>query len=204
MPDARHLAARPHERQPVGFIGGHQARVWERRSAGERCDAVRQQFAHFFGDEALSPTEVVEFNWSAEVWNRGARWPCSDRARSSTSERRSGSRWTGFTGRGRRRPRTGTGTWTALCARAGAPPRRCSQRCRRRLTEPDWGDNPMGGSRSTRDHSMHHEPRHQEPPQPPPRSRGRSAADQWPGHLRAGSAKRPPARLRARRVASLP
>ena len=55
----------------MGFIGGHEGRVWERRSAGERRDAVLQQFAHFFGDEALSPTEVVEFNWSAEVWNRG-------------------------------------------------------------------------------------------------------------------------------------
>jgi monoamine oxidase len=55
----------------MGFIGGHEARVWERRPAGERRDAVLQQFAHFFGDEALSPTEVVEFNWSAEVWNRG-------------------------------------------------------------------------------------------------------------------------------------
>lgn len=55
----------------MGFIGGHEARVWERRSATGRRDAVLQQFAHFFGDEALSPTEVVEFNWSAEVWNRG-------------------------------------------------------------------------------------------------------------------------------------
>jgi monoamine oxidase len=55
----------------MGFIGGHEARVWERRPAVERRDAVLQQFAHFFGDEALSPTEVVEFNWSAEVWNRG-------------------------------------------------------------------------------------------------------------------------------------
>ena len=55
----------------MGFIGGHEARVWERRPAGERRDAVLRQFAHFFGDEALSPREVVEFNWSTEVWNRG-------------------------------------------------------------------------------------------------------------------------------------
>jgi monoamine oxidase len=55
----------------MGFIGGHEARVWERREAGERRDAVLRQFAHFFGDEALSPTEVVEFNWSTEVWSRG-------------------------------------------------------------------------------------------------------------------------------------
>jgi monoamine oxidase len=55
----------------MGFIGGHEARVWEERSASSRRDAVLEQFAHFFGDEALSPREVVEFNWSAEVWNRG-------------------------------------------------------------------------------------------------------------------------------------
>jgi monoamine oxidase len=55
----------------MGFIGGHEARVWEERSATERRDAVLRQFAHFFGDEALSPSEVVEFNWSTEVWNRG-------------------------------------------------------------------------------------------------------------------------------------
>ena len=55
----------------MGFIGGHEARVWEQRSEASRRDAVLRQFAHFFGDEALSPREVVEFNWSTEVWNRG-------------------------------------------------------------------------------------------------------------------------------------
>jgi monoamine oxidase len=55
----------------MGFIGGHEARTWEERSARDRRDAVLAQFAHFFGDEALRPGEVVELNWSAEVWNRG-------------------------------------------------------------------------------------------------------------------------------------
>jgi monoamine oxidase len=55
----------------MGFIGGHEARVWEERSAASRRDTVLQQFAHFFGDEALTPSEVVEFNWSTEVWSRG-------------------------------------------------------------------------------------------------------------------------------------
>jgi monoamine oxidase len=55
----------------MGFIGGHQARDWEQRPAAGRRDAVLRQFAHFFGDEALSPQEVVEFNWSTEVWSRG-------------------------------------------------------------------------------------------------------------------------------------
>ena len=55
----------------MGFIGGHEARDWEQRSAASRRDAVLTQFAHFFGDEALNPRDVVEFNWSTEVWNRG-------------------------------------------------------------------------------------------------------------------------------------
>jgi monoamine oxidase len=55
----------------MGFIGGHEARVWEQRSTADRREAVLRQFARFFGDEALSPREVVEFNWSTEVWNRG-------------------------------------------------------------------------------------------------------------------------------------
>ena len=55
----------------MGFIGGHEARDWQERSAPSRRDAVLRQFAHFFGDEALSPREVIEFNWSTEVWSRG-------------------------------------------------------------------------------------------------------------------------------------
>src|SRR5207247_3960206 len=30
-----------------------------------------QNLANYFGNEALSPRQVVTFNWSAEVWNRG-------------------------------------------------------------------------------------------------------------------------------------
>jgi monoamine oxidase len=55
----------------MGFIGGHEARVWEDRPANERRDAVLQNFANYFGNEALNPRQVVEFNWSTEVWNRG-------------------------------------------------------------------------------------------------------------------------------------
>jgi monoamine oxidase len=55
----------------MGFIGGHEARVWEDRPADERRAAVLQNFATYFGNEALNPRQVVEFNWSAEVWNRG-------------------------------------------------------------------------------------------------------------------------------------
>jgi monoamine oxidase len=55
----------------MGFIGGHEARLWQERTAAERREAALRQFAHFFGDEALSPREVVEANWTTEVWSRG-------------------------------------------------------------------------------------------------------------------------------------
>jgi monoamine oxidase len=55
----------------MGFVGGHDARVWQDRPASELEDAALQNFADYFGPEALSPTSVVTFNWSTEVWNRG-------------------------------------------------------------------------------------------------------------------------------------
>jgi monoamine oxidase len=55
----------------MGFIGGSEARVWENRSADELRTAALQNLATYFGNEALAPREVVQFNWSAEVWNRG-------------------------------------------------------------------------------------------------------------------------------------
>ena len=55
----------------MGFIGGHDARVWENRSDAERRTAALQNLANYFGNEALDPGEIVEFNWSAEPWNRG-------------------------------------------------------------------------------------------------------------------------------------
>jgi monoamine oxidase len=55
----------------MGFVGGHDARVWEDRPANELRDAALQNLANYFGDEALSPQQVLTFNWSTEVWNRG-------------------------------------------------------------------------------------------------------------------------------------
>jgi monoamine oxidase len=55
----------------MGFIGGHEARVWDDRPEAERRAEVLRQFAHFFGEEALNPRDVVEMNWTAEVWTRG-------------------------------------------------------------------------------------------------------------------------------------
>jgi monoamine oxidase len=55
----------------MGFIGGHDARVWARRPAAERRQAVLDNLANYFGDAARSPRDYVEFDWSAEEWNRG-------------------------------------------------------------------------------------------------------------------------------------
>ncbi len=55
----------------MGFIGGHEARYWETRPAADLAAAALQNFATYFGSQALSPSEVVQFNWSAEKWNRG-------------------------------------------------------------------------------------------------------------------------------------
>jgi monoamine oxidase len=55
----------------MGFIGGHEARTWEDRPANELQDAALQNLANYFGSQALSPQQVLTFNWSTEVWNRG-------------------------------------------------------------------------------------------------------------------------------------
>jgi monoamine oxidase len=55
----------------MGFIGGHDARVWQSKPASERRAAALQNLADYFGAEARNPRQVVEFNWSREVWNRG-------------------------------------------------------------------------------------------------------------------------------------
>jgi monoamine oxidase len=55
----------------MGFIGGHDARVWAQRPANELQDAALQNLANYFGSQALSPRSVLTFNWSTEVWNRG-------------------------------------------------------------------------------------------------------------------------------------
>ncbi len=55
----------------MGFIGGHEARTWGDRPAADRRAAALQNLADYFGSAALNPRDVVEFNWSAEPWNRG-------------------------------------------------------------------------------------------------------------------------------------
>ena len=55
----------------MGFIGGHDARVWQHRPASERRAAALQNLVNYFGAGARNPRQIVEFNWSTEVWNRG-------------------------------------------------------------------------------------------------------------------------------------
>ena len=55
----------------MGFIGGTEARVWENRPVDELRAAALQNLAAYFGNEALMPRDVVQFNWSTEIWNRG-------------------------------------------------------------------------------------------------------------------------------------
>jgi monoamine oxidase len=55
----------------LGFIEGTFARKWGRRPGAERRAAVLQNFATYFGDEALKPTAYIEHDWSNEAWTRG-------------------------------------------------------------------------------------------------------------------------------------
>src|SRR6185369_9820797 len=55
----------------MGFIGGHEARVWESQPTSARQAAALQNLAAYFGNAALSPIEIVEFSWAEEPWTRG-------------------------------------------------------------------------------------------------------------------------------------
>jgi monoamine oxidase len=55
----------------LGFLEGHEARVWGQRSAKERRAAVLGSFARYFGDAARSPKRYLEQNWAEEEWTRG-------------------------------------------------------------------------------------------------------------------------------------
>ncbi len=55
----------------LGFIEGHEARVWGRRSAADRKAAVLANFAKTMGPQASSPQQYVEMNWAQEPWTRG-------------------------------------------------------------------------------------------------------------------------------------
>jgi monoamine oxidase len=55
----------------LGFIEGAAAREYGPKPASERRTAVLNNFATYFGDDALKPTAYYEKNWSAEEWTRG-------------------------------------------------------------------------------------------------------------------------------------
>lgn len=54
-----------------GFVGGDRARAFSGLSAADRRQAVLNQFAGFFGSQALAATDYFETQWAAEEWTRG-------------------------------------------------------------------------------------------------------------------------------------
>jgi monoamine oxidase len=54
-----------------GFIGGHDARVWGRRSLRARRARVLEQLGQYFGDRARHPSGYFEKNWASDPWSRG-------------------------------------------------------------------------------------------------------------------------------------
>jgi len=55
----------------LAFVVGGPAKTWSTRSEADRKSAILAQLARMFGDEALSPTDYVEHDWSTEIWTRG-------------------------------------------------------------------------------------------------------------------------------------
>jgi monoamine oxidase len=53
------------------FTGGRAADRLARLPAAERRDQVLERFAQYVGDQALSPTQVIEHDWRSEKWTRG-------------------------------------------------------------------------------------------------------------------------------------
>jgi monoamine oxidase len=54
-----------------GFVGGDNARSYATMSPAARKSAVLNQFAKFFGSQALQATNFFETFWSADQWARG-------------------------------------------------------------------------------------------------------------------------------------
>ena len=55
----------------LGFIEGHDAREWARRSLADRRKAMLECFARYFGDKALNARQYVDMVWADERWSRG-------------------------------------------------------------------------------------------------------------------------------------
>jgi monoamine oxidase len=54
-----------------GFVGGDNARSYNAMSPADRQSAVLNQYAGWFGSEALNPQAYFDTIWSQEVWTRG-------------------------------------------------------------------------------------------------------------------------------------
>ena len=54
-----------------GFVGGDDCRSYATMSPGDRQKVVLNQYATFFGPQALKPTGFFETMWSGEEWTRG-------------------------------------------------------------------------------------------------------------------------------------
>lgn len=55
----------------LGFIEGQAARRWAGRSAADRRQAVLDNFAAFYGEQARSPKRFIEMSWATEEYTRG-------------------------------------------------------------------------------------------------------------------------------------
>jgi monoamine oxidase len=54
-----------------GFVGGAQARAYAQLSRSARRGVLLDNFATYFGDEALNPRAAFELDWHKEAWTRG-------------------------------------------------------------------------------------------------------------------------------------
>jgi monoamine oxidase len=55
----------------VGFIGAQAARSWATKTQEERQHAITQQYAKYWGEEALHPIKYLEKDWHGELHSRG-------------------------------------------------------------------------------------------------------------------------------------
>lgn len=55
-----------------GFVGGDKCRAYALLSPSDRKQAVLDEFARFWGADALKPTDFFETTWANEHWTRGS------------------------------------------------------------------------------------------------------------------------------------
>lgn len=55
----------------LAFVGGSTWHDWGNRTLAQRRQGVLEGFAKVVGDQALSPIEYVEHDWTREQWSRG-------------------------------------------------------------------------------------------------------------------------------------